>query len=863
MEEFNKVSPLLDNWTIGEKIENDGSADVYLVSSDGSGMGSLAILKHYSYPKSKAQLDALYYAGTVSSEKEAKEYIAKVVKEQAYELSYLKRLKDSQYIFTALDYQILEKSEYPGFDIYVLMDYTETLSKYLKYNAMTHLRAINLGIDICSALEDLRANGLIHQNLKPSNIFISNYGQYMLGDFGYAEISRLNGSYVPENYINDYSAPEITGLMGQPNTTMDIYSLGLVLYRIMNANHAPFEDEKTSASAAKQLRESGEELPVPMYADYELSEIILKACAFKPEDRYQTPTEFKNALKDYYLRNTVPDELIVPPINNFEEDDDWEPDFEEELEPVKNVSVEELDEDFKQNFTPSNDVSVISNTSAEVPKKSNRSFWIGMLIVCLVICVAGFFAFKYWPTVEVYSIDAEVTGSDVIIVSWESGGYNNQSWNLTCADAYGNKSEHTVNGSSYVLSELAAGTQYEITIEPSQGYVRMNGVSKTTVSTISHTTVADFRAEVLSSTSVRLDWTVNGTAPESWNITYTVDGSEVVKNVTGNSIEIDGLISGDYYTFNLSTDFETLVSGSTVVSCQTPWHTEMSSLEAVSNMPTTIDISWKSKGHTPEVWELTCTASDGSFIKMNVVGNSWTVENLLPDTEYTFDVVPSGNYETSGQTSVSCKTGKCEILSIDYSSNSPFSGTISWTVDGIIPEEWSIEYGVVGDEVLSELVTSSSIAMSALYPASTYTFKLSAPSQYSLSGVTETTFTTANAEQFTDYGCKNVSIYMYLSTDTEYETPMDTFTSNQSVNLVISAEYDETSEDKSVSTAYFIRNNGGKIVSYTQGQRTWSGEWTELDHTDALTTLPEEPGIYTLEIYFNGKILATKEFYME
>ena len=80
MEEFNKVSPLLDNWTIGEKIENDGSADVYLVSSDGSGMGSLAILKHYSYPKSKAQLDALYYSGTVSSEKEAKEYIAKVVK---------------------------------------------------------------------------------------------------------------------------------------------------------------------------------------------------------------------------------------------------------------------------------------------------------------------------------------------------------------------------------------------------------------------------------------------------------------------------------------------------------------------------------------------------------------------------------------------------------------------------------------------------------------------------------------------------------------------------------------------------------------------------------------------------------------
>ncbi len=863
MEEFNKVSPLLDNWTIGEKLDSGSSADVYLVSSDGGGMGNLALLKHYSYPKSKAQLDALYYSGTVTTEKEAREYIAKVVMEQAYELSYINRLKDSQYIFTDLEYQILEKTEYPGFDIYVLMDYSETLGKYLKYNAMTHLRTINLGIDICSALEDLRANGLIHQNLKPSNIFISNYGQYMLGDFGFAEISRLSGAYVPENYISDYSAPEVSGLTGQPNTTMDIYSLGLVLYRIMNANHAPFEDEKTSASAARQLRESGEPLPAPMYADYELSEIILKACSFDPTDRYQSPTEFKNALKDYYLRNTVPDELIVPPINSYSDDDGWEPDLDEELEPVKNVSVEDLDEDFKQSFTPTAETQSDESGQPITARRSSKSFWIGMLAVCVIICIAGFFAMKYWPTVEVYSIDAQVTGSDVIIVSWESGGYDNQSWTLTCADAYGNKTEYTVNGSSYVLSDLAAGTQYDISIEPLQGYVRMNGVSKATASTISHTTVADFSVEVLSATSVKLDWTVNGTSPSSWNISYDLDGAETVETVAGNSIVIDGLISGDYYTFNLSTDFETLVSGSTVVSCQTPWQTEITSLKAESLLPTTVDLSWSSRGQTPEVWELTCTASDGSYIEMNVVGDSWTVENLLPNTEYTFDIIPSGNYETSGQTSVGCKTCKCEIVSIDYSSTSPFSGTISWTVDGVTPDEWSIEYGVVGDEILSELVTSSSITMSALYPASTYTFKLSAPAQYNLYGVTETTFTTVEAEQFTDYGCKNVSIYMYLSTDIDYETPLDTFKSNQSVNLVISAEYDETAEDKYVSTAYFIRNNEGKIVSYTQGERTWSGEWTELDHTDALTTLPDEPGVYTLEIYFNGNILATKEFYIE
>ena len=59
---------------------------------------------------------------------------------------------------------------------------------------------------------------------------------------------------------------------------------------------AAFEDEKTSARAADKLRVTGQQLPAPMYADYEMADILLKACAFKPEDRYQTPQELQEAL---------------------------------------------------------------------------------------------------------------------------------------------------------------------------------------------------------------------------------------------------------------------------------------------------------------------------------------------------------------------------------------------------------------------------------------------------------------------------------------------------------------------------------------------------------------------------------------
>ena len=114
--------------------------------------------------------------------------------------------------------------------------------------------------------------------------------------------------------LSSYSAPELFSLVGTIEPTTDIYSVGLILYRIFNGNHAPFEDENTSAKAADRRRVTGEALPVPMYADYEISEIILKACAFKPDDRYQEPAGTEGRPGRVHEAQPVDDTLIVPPI---------------------------------------------------------------------------------------------------------------------------------------------------------------------------------------------------------------------------------------------------------------------------------------------------------------------------------------------------------------------------------------------------------------------------------------------------------------------------------------------------------------------------------------------------------------------
>jgi hypothetical protein len=83
---------------------------------------------------------------------------------------------------------------------------------------------------------------------------------------------------------------------------MDIYAAGLVLYQAYNNGELPFNDEI----------QPGDKLPAPLYADYEIGEIILKACAPIPDDRWQDPTEMRQAIINYMQRNGAMDTPIVP-----------------------------------------------------------------------------------------------------------------------------------------------------------------------------------------------------------------------------------------------------------------------------------------------------------------------------------------------------------------------------------------------------------------------------------------------------------------------------------------------------------------------------------------------------------------------
>ncbi len=349
MPDFNMVTPLLDGMDVEKELSVHNGRACYLLTHTES--KEQFVLKHMSVPATDSQIRALILSGAYADEAAVHEYYGRVVEDMKQELRLGQKLAESGCYAGAVGFQVEPKREGVGYDVYILHPLHVALNELLSHSAITHLRALNLGIDLCDALIACREAGYLFQNVKPENIYLMPNGRFLLGDLGLVALQDLKYASVPEEYIGTYSAPELSDIMASPNLTNDLYSLGMVLYRIYNGNHGPFEDENTPEAMAEKLRLTGKPLPTPLYADYELASIILKACSFKVEDRFLTPELFKQALTQYMQRNEVSDTLIVPPIVTAPEPIDLSEEEPEE-EPVRMVDPDSLDETFRQSFAP-------------------------------------------------------------------------------------------------------------------------------------------------------------------------------------------------------------------------------------------------------------------------------------------------------------------------------------------------------------------------------------------------------------------------------------------------------------------------------------------------------------------------------
>ena len=173
----------------------------------------------------------------------------------------------------------------------------------------TIAEVLKIGKDICTALSFCEQKGIIHRDINPSNLYVDKFGDYKVGDFGSSKrMEAVHSTFMPNGVGTiSYMAPEIVA--GWPyNNTVDIYSLGLVLYQLLNNGRMPFlpadgRYNEQEIDAANYRRLHGEELPslagTKICGDTvsaRLDSVIRRACDPDSHRRYRTAKEFCDAL---------------------------------------------------------------------------------------------------------------------------------------------------------------------------------------------------------------------------------------------------------------------------------------------------------------------------------------------------------------------------------------------------------------------------------------------------------------------------------------------------------------------------------------------------------------------------------------
>lgn len=301
MDIISQMKKIWPDWTVVDKIGAGSYGHVYKVSRIVADRTYYSAVKVITVPQNESEVKAVF--AEEGSHSATKAHFKELVDDCIREITIMMDLRGASNVVEVEDFKVIEYENEIRWDIFIRMEYLTCLTDIITQRKLSEKEVAKIGVDLCSALEICEKKQVIHRDIKPGNIFVSEFGTYKLGDFGIArEMDRASGT-LSSRGTYDYMAPEMFRGM-RYDATVDLYALGIVLYKLMNRNRAPFLDPeapKISArdkEAALGRRISGEKLPAPCDASALMSGIILKACSADPKDRFRTPGQMKVLLEN-------------------------------------------------------------------------------------------------------------------------------------------------------------------------------------------------------------------------------------------------------------------------------------------------------------------------------------------------------------------------------------------------------------------------------------------------------------------------------------------------------------------------------------------------------------------------------------
>ncbi len=297
-----KYQPLWGFWKVEELLVQGADFEVYRAYKEEWGKRYTSTVKLMSFSIGKSDIKEAQGVGIDAAA--MPEYFKSIVGSILNEIELMYKLRGNSNIVIYEDHAIYPKKGELGWDVLIRTEFLQSLPDFMSTRELGRQEVVKLGIDICRALEACGREGIIHRDIKDSSIYVSAKGEFKLGSFSLAKELLKGGRIALAQFNPLYMAPELYKEQSY-DYTVDTYSLGIVMYKLLNRGRLPFLPlppdnitvDDTERSIASRI--AGVELALPVDAEKNLGEIILKACSYDKKDRYKSPYEFRQKLERF------------------------------------------------------------------------------------------------------------------------------------------------------------------------------------------------------------------------------------------------------------------------------------------------------------------------------------------------------------------------------------------------------------------------------------------------------------------------------------------------------------------------------------------------------------------------------------
>ena len=283
-----------------------------------------------------------------------------------------------------------------------------TLKEYIaKKEKLTPKEVISITLQVCAGMEAVHKGHIIHRDIKPQNIIISNEGKVKVTDFGIAKAASSNTTSSNAMGSVHYTSPE-QARGGFSDEKSDIYSIGITMYEMVTGR-VPFDGDSTVAIAMKHLQEEivppSEYVPMP----YSLEQIILKCTQKNPDLRYPNVTllaqDLRRSLSDPngdFVKNGAAaygagaDTVMISESDRrklqnqyddeYDDDDRYDDEYDDGYDDDHDDGYDDDDYDTRNLKTHRNK----EEHTGKKPKMSNMMKIIIALVAVLVVCAAAY-----------------------------------------------------------------------------------------------------------------------------------------------------------------------------------------------------------------------------------------------------------------------------------------------------------------------------------------------------------------------------------------------------------------------------------------------------------------------------------------